>query len=253
MTIFKAEQVTRPNNQSNSRQSLTDRIYVALKQEIFDFILLPGDRFTESEVAARMTASRTPVREALSLLQREGFVDVMFRSGWQVKPFDFDQFDQLYELRIVLEMAAVRRLCEMDTMPDLDDLKEFWLVDPQDRLEDGPEVSAMDERFHIRLVEASGNREMARVHHNITERLRIIRRIDFTQRPRIEATYQEHAKILRAIIKRRADEAQRLLKTHIEESQTEVRKITLHMLHEARRQPPSVRLSDGMDSRSAKP
>ncbi len=243
--IFKADPVTRPNN---NRQSLTERIYAALKQEIFDFVLLPGDRFTESEVASRMTASRTPVREALTLLQREGFVDVMFRSGWQVKPFDFEQFDQLYELRIILEMAAIRRLCEMNTLPDLEDLKDFWLVEPDDRLEDGPHVSAMDERFHIRLVEASGNREMARVHHNITERLRIIRRIDFTQRPRVEATYDEHAKILRTIIKRRADEAQRLLKTHIEESQTEVRKITLHMLHEARQQPSDVRRSEGVGS-----
>jgi len=221
-------------NQKSDRPSLTERVYSALKQEIFDFVLLPGDRFTESEIAQRMSASRTPVREALTLLQREGFVDVMFRAGWQVKPFDFEKFDQLYELRIVLEQAAVRKLCEMEETPDLDALKEFWLVAVSDRLDDGPTVSLMDERFHVHLVEACGNEEMARVHHNITERLRIIRRIDFTQRPRIEATYQEHAKILRTIIKRRSDEAQRLLKTHIEESQAEVRKITLHMLHEAR-------------------
>jgi len=237
--------VTRANN---NRQSLTDRIYTALKQEIFDFALLPGDRFTESEVAARMTASRTPVREALTLLQREGFVDVMFRSGWQVKPFDFKLFDQLYELRIVLEMAAIKTLCEMEGTPNLESLKEIWLVPVEDRLDDGPEVSLLDEQFHTRLVEASGNREMAKVHQNVTERLRIIRRIDFTQRPRIEATYQEHAKILRTIIKRRTDEAQRLMKTHIEESQTEVRKITLHMLHEARQEPIDHRLAQGSEA-----
>ena len=220
--------------QKVERLSLTERIYNALKQDIFDFVLLPGDRFTENEIAQRMTASRTPVREALTLLQRDGFVDVLFRSGWQVKPLDFEKFDQLYELRIVLELAAVRTLCEMEATPDLEALKNFWLVPVADRLEDGPAVRQMDERFHTHLVEASGNEEMVRVHQNVTERLRIIRRIDFTQRPRIEATYQEHAKILRTIIKRRADEAQRLLKTHIEESQAEVRKITLHMLHEAR-------------------
>lgn len=230
------------------RTSLTERIYRALKQEIFDFALLPGDRFTENEVAERMSASRTPVREALTQLQREGFVDVMFRSGWQVKPFDFQLFDQLYELRIVLEMAAVKNLCEMEALADLDDLKAFWLVPANERLEDGPKVSQMDELFHTRLVEASGNREMTRVHQNLTERLRIIRRIDFTQRPRIEATYQEHAKILRTIIKRRTDEAQRLLKTHIEESQKEVRKITLHMLHEARQQPVKQSLTQGVIS-----
>jgi DNA-binding GntR family transcriptional regulator len=216
------------------RQSLTERIYLTIKSEIFDFALLPGDRFTENEVAERVAASRTPVREALMRLQREGFVEVSFRSGWQVRPFDFNQFEQLYDVRIVLEMAAVRRLCEMEQAPALEELKRIWLVEPADRLKDGPTVCALDELFHVQLVAATGNEEMARIHHDITERLRIIRRIDFTQRPRIEATYDEHAKILRTIIKRRPDDAQRLLKTHIEESKAEVRKITLHMLHEAR-------------------
>ena len=59
-------------------------------------------------------------------------------------------------------------------------------------------------------------------------------RLDFTKPFRVEATYNEHAKILGLIIQRRADQAQSLLKSHIEESKAEVRKITLHMLHTAR-------------------
>src|SRR5690606_19183268 len=157
---------------------------------------------------------------------------------WQVKPFDFNQFEQLYDVRIVLELAAIKRLCEMEPAPDLDDLKRIWLVKPEDRLKDGPSVCALDERFHEQLIEATGNREMARIHHDVTERLRIIRRIDFTQSNRIEATYDEHAKILRTIIERRAEDAKRYLKSHIEESKAEVRKITLHMLYEAKQQHP---------------
>lgn len=216
------------------RQNLTERIYRQLKQSIFDFHLLPGDRFTESEIAEQVNASRTPVREALTRLQREGFVEVSFRSGWQVKPFDFEQYEQLYDVRIVLEMAAIKRLCEMEPAPQLEQLKATWLVEPGDRLEHGPSVCALDERFHCQLVEATGNREMARIHSDVSERLRIVRRIDFTKRPRIEATYAEHGRILRCIIQRRSDEAQLLLKTHIEESKAEVRKITLHMIFQAR-------------------
>lgn len=215
------------------RTNLTERIYHQIKQDIFTFRLLPGDRFSENEIAERVAASRTPVREALARLQREGFVDVSFRSGWQVKPFDFNQFEQLYDVRIVLELAAVKKLCEMETSANLEDLKRIWLVKPEDRLEDGPTVCALDERFHEQIVEATGNTEMARIHHDLTERLRIIRRIDFTQRNRIEATYDEHAKILRTIIERRSEDAKILLKTHIEASKSEVRKITLHMLYEA--------------------
>lgn len=220
------------------RINLTERIYQQLKQDIFSFRLLPGDRFTENEIADRVAASRTPVREALTRLQREGFVEVSFRSGWQVKPFDFRQFEQLYDVRIVLEMAAVKRLCEMEPGPNVEDLKRIWLVAPEDRLDDGSSVCALDERFHEQLVEAAGNAEMARIHHDVTERLRIVRRIDFTKTYRVEATYEEHGKIMRTILERRSEDAQRLLRTHIEASKAEVRKITLHMLYEAQQLAP---------------
>lgn len=57
-------------------EAVAERIYQQLKQEIFDFLLLPGDRFSENEIADRMSASRTPVRQALYALQQEGYVDV---------------------------------------------------------------------------------------------------------------------------------------------------------------------------------
>ncbi|ASK32898.1 GntR family transcriptional regulator (plasmid) [Alcanivorax sp. N3-2A] len=216
-------------------ENLADRIYQHLKKDIFDFRLLPGDRFSENEIAERMGASRTPVREALFRLEREAYVEVLHRSGWQVKPFDFTYFEELYDVRTVLECAAVRRLCEhSEPAPLLDDLNRIWRVPAAARLEDGATLSGLDERFHEMLVEAAGNGEMARIHHDLTERLRIIRRLDFTKPMRIGATYDEHGAILEAIEHRRCEPAQVMLKAHIRASRNEVRKITLHMLHEAR-------------------
>lgn len=224
--------------------SLADAIYRQLKEDIFEFRLLPGDRFSEGEVAERMATSRTPVRQALYRLQREGQVQVHFRSGWQVSPLDFARFEELYDLRIVLELEAVRRLCqrpEAEPGPALQQLGRTWLVQPEQRLTDGRAVSLLDEQFHCQLVEAGGNREMARVHQEVTEQIRILRRLDFTQTPRVAATYDEHGRILGAILARRCEEAQLLLRTHIEESKAEVRKITLHMLHSARQKVPAAR------------
>jgi polar amino acid transport system permease protein len=70
--------------------------------------------------------------------------------------------------------------------------------------------------------------------HAATDASTAVRRLDFTQPPRISATYDEHAKILKAILARRADAAKLMLRTHIEASKAEVRKITLHKLHSAR-------------------
>ena len=216
-------------------ENLAERIYDALKQEIFYFRLLPGDRFSETEIAQRMGVSRTPVREALFRLQRESYVEVMYRSGWRVRPFNFEYFEDLYDVRTILEAAAVKKLCEKEVLSEeLEILKETWLVPENERLSDPGELSAMDEKFHLLLVQAAGSAEMTRIHEGISERMRIIRRLDFTKPPRIEATYLEHGKILKAIMQRRSDQAQMLLKAHIDESRAEVRKITLHMLHSAR-------------------
>lgn len=215
--------------------SLAEQIYAQLKADIFDFRLLPGDRFSEGEVAERMSVSRTPVRQALYRLEREGYLAVYFRSGWQVKPFDFTYFEELYDVRIVLELAAVSRLCAMEQPnPILQGLQATWLVEECERLQDSQAVSALDEHFHCALVQATGNREMAHMHYALTEKIRIIRRLDFTQASRIAATYEEHGQILTAILQRRGDQAQHLLKRHIELSKQAVREITLHRLQMAK-------------------
>jgi len=228
-----------PTTRMESRGNLAEQVYATLKAEIHDFLLVPGDRFSEAELGERLGVSRTPVREALFRLRNEGFLHVEPKLGWFVKPIDFAKLEQLYDLRIVLELASVQRLCaRSDDAPELEPLKLTWMVPSTERLGDARQVGANDEEFHATLVRAAGNMEMARVHWDVTERIRIIRHLDFTRPDRIDATYSEHARILRAVIQRKSDQAQLLLRTHIEQSKAEVRKITLHTLHEARQRLP---------------
>ena len=217
--------------------SLADQVYQRIKDELFDFRLLPGDRFTEAELALRLAVSRTPVRLGLARLEREGFVLPSPRSGWQVRPFDFERFEALYDVRVVLELAAVERLCAREHMDEsglLGALTDVWLVPPAQRILDGRMVAELDEAFHCSLVAAAGNAEMALIHREVTEKIRIVRRLDFTKEFRVDATYEEHGAILRAVLARRGEAAGRMLRGHIEMSKAEVRKITLHMLHVAR-------------------
>lgn len=229
---------------AHAHRSRADDVYAQLKRDVAEFSLVPGDRFTENELCERLGVSRTPVRQALFRLQQEGFVEVLFRSGWRVLPFDFDRFEQLYDLRMVLETAAVHQICADPHLRGgrlarvdravLAELAAIWLVPVAERSADAKQVAGWDEQFHCALVAAAGNAEMARVHRDVTERIRIIRRLDFTQQLRIAATYDEHAKILRAVQRKRGDAAAMLLRAHIEASQAEVRKITLHQVHLAR-------------------
>ena len=214
---------------------LADHVYDALKAQMHEFRLVAGDRFSEAELGQRLGVSRTPVREALFRLRDEGFLGVESKLGWYVLPIDFARLEQLYDLRVVLELASIVRLCaRADTPAGLEALKSIWLVAPAERLADPRRVGLNDEQFHAELVRAAGNDEIARVHWDVTERIRIIRHLDFTRPSRIEASYVEHAKILRAVMQKKVDQAQLLLKTHIEQSKAEVRKITLHTLQAAR-------------------
>jgi len=215
------------------RKNLAGPVYERIKADIFEFRLLPGTRFSENEVASRARVSRTPVREALFRLEREGYLEVHPKSGWSVRALDFDQLDHVYDLRVVLECAAVERLCAGNPRLALAGLEKIWLVAPRARLTDGARVARLDEEFHAALVQAAGNPELSRTHQTVTERIRIVRRLDFTHPERIAYTYIEHGQILRAILARKAARAIQLLRAHIETSKSEVRKISLHRLHVA--------------------
>ena len=218
------------------RANLAQAVYEQIKSDIFEFRLIPGARFSENEIAHRIGVSRTPVREALYRLAQEQFLEVHPKSGWNVGALDFDRFDQLYDVRLIVELAAVRKLCEGTSHDDLSALKRDWLVGARLRLTDGKAVALLDEQFHSALVAATGNSELARIYNDIAERIRIVRRLDFTQPERIDRTYEEHAEILRAVLTRKTQQASMLLKAHIEASKLEVRKISLHRLHIAQRE-----------------
>lgn len=229
------------------RVLLSEDAYHQIKKAIDNFLLIPGDRFTEAQLCEQLQISRTPIRQALFRLQQEGLVEVLFRNGWRVLPFDFRQYDALYDFRILIETDAAQRLCEgrsaassVQSMQLLESLSSVWLVPNNQRLQDGQRVSQLDEDFHCLMVQAAGNPAIERAHQDITEKIRVIRRLDFSRSPRIDATYEEHAKILRAILNRRGDQARMLLKAHIEASQLEVRKITLHQLELSRRNSQTV-------------
>ena len=216
--------------------SLAEHAYAEIKQKIFNFEMMPGDLISEGNLAKLVNVSRTPLRQALQQLQHGGFIKAIPKIGWQVAPLDFDKLDELYDFRILIESNAVKALCNSNRDNQIfKDLQKIWLVPKSKRSFNTLEVGILDEQFHTSLVKASGNEEMLKTHSEITERIKIVRRLDFTKAARISNTYDEHGQIIKAILAGRSGEAQRLLKAHIEQSKIEVRKITLGMLQDARK------------------
>jgi len=217
--------------------SLAEHAYAEIKQKIFNFEMMPGDLISEGNLAKLVNVSRTPLRQALQQLQHGGFIKAIPKIGWQIAPLDFDKLDELYDFRILIESNAVIALCNSNRDNQIfKELQKTWLIPKSKRSFNTLEVGILDEQFHTSLVKASGNEEMLKTHSEITERIKIVRRLDFTKAARISNTYDEHGQIIKAILAGRSGEAQRLLKAHIEQSKIEVRKITLGMLQDARKQ-----------------
>ena len=218
----------------------SERVYLQLRQEIYQFVLLPGDRFTEVDIARRLGCSRTPVREALLLLQNEGLVRRCLRNGWEVFPIDFDVYEDLYETRALIEMNSVRSLCSSSSpkvnRDVLTSLKAIWVVAPEAQLLECDNIASLDEQFHIALTEAAGNRELATILTNITNRIRIMRRLDFEYETRIAQTYKEHAELLDAIEQRDEERAVALISAHIKDAYKGASTITLRRLQGVRAQ-----------------
>ena len=214
--------------------NLANVIYYQIKEDIFSFQLKPGQRFTESDLSEKYEVSRTPIRQALYRLEQEGYVNVHFRSGWEIKPLDFTFYKELFDLRMVLEKEAVKRLCLMDheQSQELQHLKQLWLVPEAAYNQNTKELVRQSEDFHCALVRAAGNVQMAKIHQELSEKIRIVLSLGALRDFDIQHAYQDHAAILKCILAGDADGAIHLAEHHVLHSIEDVKKITLLMLND---------------------
>lgn len=226
-----AEAASPAASELDEKKTLTQSIYGQLKAAIFDFSMLPGQRYAEQELSEMFGVSRTPMRLALHLLAHDGFMNhIGGHSCWQVAPLNLAYYEDIYSFRMEIEAIALRQICKKDVGEGVKALRAIWAVPKRRREMDGTKVGALDEAFHCEIVSLAGNQCMLRSFNEITERIRIIRRLDFISPTRVAITYDEHTAILDALELGQAAEAEKLMRHHIEASRVEIRKITLHRL-----------------------
>jgi DNA-binding GntR family transcriptional regulator len=191
-------------------------IYGSLRERIVRYELRPGERISENQIAAAYGASRTPVRESLRRLEQIGLITREGGSGYLIRPFNLDEMDELYEVRLALEEVSVRSVAARLTPELAERLWEEWRRFPSDG--DPSEALAEDERFHEVLAEEGQNQTLLQFLRTVNERIHILRRIDFTSRDRWVATRAEHREILEALTAGSANDAAALMRAHIQRS-----------------------------------
>ena len=189
-----------------------------IRQAIVDGGYAPGARLKEEELARELGISRTPVREALLVLQAEGLVDAAPNRGATVRAHDAEDLDDLYQLRALLEGYAARRTAARAS----DDLvRELWAsCERFEALSDSDVRALVKENlvFHNAILEAAGSARLAGMTRKVIE-LPLVYKSYIWYSPeqrRISSHY--HRQIARAVETHDAERAELVMKEHVFEA-----------------------------------
>jgi DNA-binding GntR family transcriptional regulator len=200
------------------------RIADSLRTAILDGRYLPGERIRQEDVAARSGASRIPVREALRMLDAEGLVTLVANSGAWVTKLTLAECAEAYLIRERLEPLLLRT-----SMPRLDGAA----VDRLGRLADDMEARAgveafmrADREFHLSSYAGAAAGQTWQIIHRLWNTTQHYRR-EFTRRAAgsgLAVTHLEHRLLLDCIRRQDADDAERVLVTHIRRTRLDLEK-----------------------------
>ena len=176
----------------------------------------PAERINEVHLAQMLELSRTPVREALQRLAREGFVVFRPNRGFYFRGLDIDDLVDLFELRSIIETGAFALACERAEEAGILRLQAFWA---SARLRyagnDADEILELDEAFHVQLAELSGNPEIVRQIRAVNARIRFIRRVQIENGPQHADLVGDHSRLVEALTDRNRDRGVEVLRGHI--------------------------------------
>lgn len=162
-----------PGSKMGQRTNLTDQVYEQLFELLIAGELRPGDVITERHMAHRLNASRTPIREALGRLEAEGLVHKQPNRGVTVSPFSTEAFLDILNVRILLEgeaaWLAAGRIPDDRTTAARNALKAL-AGNPSPTL---AEIWEADDLLHTEIANASGNRLMADMIHDLRRRTHV--------------------------------------------------------------------------------
>jgi DNA-binding GntR family transcriptional regulator len=201
--------------------SRAEQAYGELKRQLLAGEFALGHRLGEERLAGLVGVSRTPIREALSRLHVEGFVERLPDGGFCPVAPDLNRIHQLYEVRIGLEHLALRRPDLTGDGHDRDQLaslRDDWVSLLEPPYDTDPSFVLLDEDFHVRLAASSGNAALAEQLQTINERIRVVRVHDFLSPERVERTVEQHLAVVEALLIGDVDETERRLDRHLGES-----------------------------------
>jgi DNA-binding GntR family transcriptional regulator len=197
---------------------LNERVYHHVREAVVSGVIPPNGRLDEQALADEMGVSRTPIREAIGKLTREGLVEYRPYQGNFVRAFTARQINDLYEVRKSLEALAMRLAVPKLTEANVAELKGI-LNDVHEAHERGDLVlyGTADRRFHNAIAHFSGNETLIESLDRLSFQVQLVRAAANRDPGVVERTAKQRPAIFAALEARDADEAARLMAEHIDD------------------------------------
>ena len=198
---------------------MRDGVYGRIRADILACVLTPGALIQEKDLAARYNVSKSPVRDALLRLQEQGLIEVMPRKGYRVRPISLADARELYETRILLEKACIKRAIEEASDKDLTALDQFRTAGSSESL---AEWVAYNREFHRTIAQLSGNARLTKMAQEVIDQFDRLTFVGVSTAPSgasSEKLVKEHCGIIDAIQVRDKTKAARLINAHVMKSQ----------------------------------
>ena len=208
------------------KDSLAERIATTLRRDILRGKLKPGDPVKERDNATELGVSRTPMREAIRILAKEGLLELRpARSPIVAKP-GFKEVEDQAAVLIALEKLSVELACIHATPKDIEEIRElvqrmadtFDYTDPLDMFE-------LDMEFHSAIAKASHNESLVRTHRQYLQKLWRARYIAASQRRNRERVVCQHSDIVTALRNRDPKAALGAIDSHLNHLAEDVREV----------------------------
>ncbi len=195
-------------------ESLAQQGYDTIRRAIRDGKIARGQLFSESSLAQSLGVSRTPVREALLNLFRDGVVEIVPKRGYRLVELDEAAISEIRLLRAALEQIVVGRLCETATPADIRELRTIL----KGRGRSQEDMYGIDEAFHIRMAEMAGLLQIRRELLSVRGKMYLIASGVEVAPMRNEKVVDEHAALVDALERHDCKAARRVITKHVERS-----------------------------------
>ncbi len=203
----------------NKPEPLAKTAYKALRQSILNNELTPGVIYNERSLASDLGISRTPVREALVELASKRLVKFLPQKGVVVNSFSKKDVDNAFEIRMALEVFAIKKICRKIQAEELSLLKKHF-IDLQNaaRLKDGSKFMVADKKFHIGIVRLTENSYLIDMMEDVRDVMHLMGIKALRVEGRMQEVVKEHQEILDAVAKGDALTAAEQMEHHLENS-----------------------------------